>query len=86
MTGRHQRRAALPSGAYSRPAPLDDTGLVVTVYGESGGVEGVWDFMPLPGSLELRRAFAAAFDRRCGPAGTWRAWATCWGGYECLRA
>jgi hypothetical protein len=83
--GRHQRRAALPAGDYTRPASLDATGLIVTVYGESGGVEGTFDFGVLPGSSELRRAFAAALDRKSGPAGTWRAGATCVGGYQAAR-
>jgi hypothetical protein len=85
VAGRHRRAAALPSGAYARPASLDDTGLLVTVYGESGGVEGTFDFTPMPGSLELRRAFAAAFDRRSGPGGTWRTRASCGGGYNYIR-
>jgi hypothetical protein len=85
VPGRHDRRAALPSGAYARPASLDATGLLVTVYGESGGVEGVFDFTTLAGSLDLRRAMAAAFDRKSGPGGTWRAWATCDGAYKHVR-
>jgi hypothetical protein len=67
---RHHRRAALPGAGYTRPSSLDPTGLIVTVFGESGGVEGTFDFTRLPGSIELRRAFAAALDRRSGPAGT----------------
>jgi hypothetical protein len=82
VPGRHDRRAALASGGYARPASLDETGLLVTVYGESSGVEGVFDFTRLAGSLELRRAMAAAFDRKSGPGGTWRAWATCDGAFK----
>lgn len=55
MPGRHDRGAALPPGGYTRPASLDQAGLLVTVYGESGGVEGVLDFTRLagePGSTE----------------------------------
>ena len=83
---RHQRRAALPGAGYTRPSSLDATGLVVTVFGESGGVEGTFDFTPLPGSIELRRAFAAALDRKSGPAATWRSRETCRNGYWALRS
>jgi hypothetical protein len=82
VPGRHDRRAALPSSGYARPASLDETGLLVTVYGENGSVEGVLDFTKLAGSLDLRRAIAAALDRKSGPGGTWRAWATCDGVYK----
>jgi hypothetical protein len=85
VPGRHDRRAALPSGGYARPASLDETGLLVTVYGENGNVEGVFDFSRLAGSLDLRRAVAAAFDRKSGPGGTWRAWATRAGTYTHVR-
>ncbi len=77
MPGRHGRTAALPSPGFERPASLDETGLVVTVHGESGGTEGVFDFTPMPGALALRRETAAGFDRKSGPSGTWRARATC---------
>jgi hypothetical protein len=83
---RHQRRAALPGAGYTRPSSLDPTGLVVTVFGERGGVEGTFDFTPLPGSIELRRAFAAALDRKSGPAATWRSRETCRNGYWALHA
>jgi len=62
-SGRNRRKAALPGAAYSRPASLDSTGLVVTVFAENGGVEGVWDFSTAKGDVRLRRAFAAAFDQ-----------------------
>ena len=83
---RHRRRATLPGAGYTRPSSLDPTGLIVTVFGESGGVEGIFDFTNMPGSVELRRAFAAALDRRSGPAGTWRSGETCRNGYWALRA
>ncbi|MDT2006895.1 hypothetical protein FXW78_54630 [Rhodococcus opacus] len=83
---RHQRRAALPGAGYTRPSSLDPTGLIVTVFGESSGVEGTFDFTTLPGSIELRRAFAAALDRKSGPSGTWRSGETCRNGYWALRA
>ncbi|WP_159929370.1 hypothetical protein [Rhodococcus sp. WAY2] len=83
---RHQRRAALPGAGFTRPSSLDPTGLIVTVFGESSGVEGTFDFTTLPGSIELRRAFAAALDRKSGPAGTWRSGETCRNGYWALRA
>jgi hypothetical protein len=77
MPGRHGRTAALPSPGFERPASLDETGLIVTVHGENGGTEGVFDFTPMPGAVALRREAAAAFDRKSGPSGTWRARATC---------
>jgi hypothetical protein len=83
---RHQRRAALPGTGYARPSSLDPAGLIVTVFGESGGVEGTFDFTTLPGSIELRRAFAAALDRKSGPSGAWRSGETCRNGYWALRA
>ncbi|MGH3157239.1 MAG: hypothetical protein ACRDNF_11775 [Streptosporangiaceae bacterium] len=79
MSGpRLHRQAALPPGGAVRPRSLDDSGLVVTVFAESGdAVETVADFSGLPGSIGLRRELAAAFDRRSGPGGGWRAAATC---------
>jgi hypothetical protein len=77
VPGRHGRTAALPSPGFERAASLDETGLVVTVHGENGGTEGVFDFAPMPGAPALRREMAAAFDRKSGPSGTWRAQATC---------
>jgi hypothetical protein len=85
VAARHRSAAALPSGTYTRPASLDDTGLVVTVYGESGGVERTFDFTGLAGSVELRRAFAAAFDRDSGPGGAWRSGVTCVNVYNTIR-
>ena len=85
MAGRHQRTAALPEAGYHRPASLDRTGLIVTLWSENGVAEGVFDFTPLPGSLQLRQQFAAAFDRKAGPGGTWRAWDTCYTGYQSVR-
>jgi hypothetical protein len=83
VAGRHGRQAALPPGGFTRPASLSADGLRVTVYDEDGTLAGVCRFDrlakggPMPGSLELRRAFAAAFDRKSGPGGTWRSLATC---------
>ncbi len=83
MAGRHSRRAALPPSGFTRPSSLSADGLQVTVYEEDGTVAGVCDFDrlvkggPMPGSLELRKAFAAAFDHKSGPGGTWRSYATC---------
>jgi hypothetical protein len=85
MAGRRQRKAALPAGGYTRPASIDATGLVVTVYGEGGGVEGVFDFTALAGSAAVRRAFAAAFDRKSGPGGTWRSVETCRNEYRSIQ-
>ena len=83
---RNQRKAALPPSDYTRPASRDTAGLVVTVFGESGGVEGAFDFSTLPGSVELRQAFATALDRKSGPAGAWRSGETSRNGYWALRA
>lgn len=83
---RNQRKAALPPSDYARPASRDAADLVVTVFGESCGVEGTFDFSTLPGSLELRRAFAAALDRKSGPGGAWRSGETSRNGYWALRA
>ncbi len=83
---RGQAKAALPSSDYARPASTDSTGLVVTVFGESGGVEASFDFSGLTGSVELRRAFAGALDARSGPGGAWRSGETARNGYWALRA
>lgn len=83
MTGkRHARKAALPAADYTRPASLDVTGLIVTVFGENGGTEGVCDFGRLKGSLALRRSLAAGFDKIAGPGGTWRSGATTKNGFR----
>jgi hypothetical protein len=66
------RAAALPPAAFVRASSLDASGLVVTVEGESGGIVGRYDFGGLDGALALRRGFAAVFDRKAGPGGTWR--------------
>ena len=85
MAGRHRSKATLPEADYRRPPSLDRTGLIVTLWSENGVAEGVFDFTPLPGSLQLRQQFAAAFDRKAGPGGTWRAWDTCYTGYQSVR-
>ncbi|MHD0301067.1 MULTISPECIES: hypothetical protein [Rhodococcus erythropolis group] len=85
MAGRHQGTAALPDAQYRRPASLDSTGLVATLWSEDGTNAGVFDFTPLPGSLQLRQQFAAAFVRKIGPAGQWRSWDTCYTGYQSVR-
>lgn len=86
MTGRrHRRKAALPGAGYTRPASLDATGLVVTVFGESGGVEGTWDFSRLEGNPALRKALASGFDRMAGPGGSWRSGATARSSYYLIK-
>ncbi|UZG55674.1 hypothetical protein [Rhodococcus opacus] len=35
--------------------------------------------------MQLRQQFAAALDRQIGPAGGWRAWVTCYCGYQSAR-
>lgn len=85
MAGRHQGTAALPDAQYRRPASLDSTGLIATLWSEDGVNAGVFDFGPLPGGLQLRQQFAAAFDRKIGPAGHWRSWDTCYTGYQSVR-
>lgn len=84
--GRNRRKAALPAAGYTRPASLDASGLVVTVFAENGEVEGVFDFGRLPGGLELRRSLAAALDQRSGPGGTWRSGSSARAGYYAARA
>jgi hypothetical protein len=64
---RHARRAALPPTSYTRLQPVDATGLLVTVFGESGGVEATFDFTGLPAPQELLVACAAGFTRLAGP-------------------
>jgi hypothetical protein len=83
--GRHARRAALPSAGYARERQLDPAGLTVTVPGESGGTEGVFDFSVLPGLRPLLVACAAGFARLAGPDQPWRAVATCTSGYKAIR-
>ncbi|MGP3913026.1 hypothetical protein [Nonomuraea sp. 10N515B] len=92
MVGRHGRKAALPPSGFTRPPSLSSDGLRVTVFEEDGTVGGVCDFTQtpngrvIPGSLELRRAFAAAFDRKSGPGGTWRSFSTCLFSYRAIYA
>jgi hypothetical protein len=75
----------LPAADYVRPDVVDETGLVFTLFGESGGVEGTWDFSQLAGSLALKKALAAGFARMAGPSGRWRAWDTCNNSYYAIR-
>jgi hypothetical protein len=84
-SGRNRRKATLPTAAYVRPDAVDETGLVFTLFGESGGVEGTWDFSRLAGSLALKQALAAGFARLAGPSARWRAWDTCTNGYYAIR-
>jgi hypothetical protein len=84
-SGRNQRKATLPAADYVRANVLDETGLVFTLFGESGGVEGSWDFSKLAGSLALKQALAAAFARKSGPSARWRAWDTCNNSYYAIR-
>jgi len=83
--GRHARRAALPPARYTRERQLDPAGLTVTVHGESGGTEAVFDFRVLPGPRPLLAACAAGFARLAGPDQPWRAAATCTNGYKAIR-
>jgi hypothetical protein len=57
----------------------------VTVEGESGGTEGVFDFSALPGPPALLAACTAGFARMAGPDQPWRAAATCLNGYKAIR-
>jgi hypothetical protein len=83
VPARHGRQAALPPSGFTRPPSLSADGLHITVYEEDGTVAGICDFErlvksgPMPGSLELRKAFAAAFDRKAGPDRAWRSFSTC---------
>jgi len=68
-----------------RPAALDAAGLVVTVFGESGGVEARFDFAGLPAPAALLAACACGFGQLAGPGRPWRAAATCENGYKAIR-
>jgi hypothetical protein len=83
--GRHARRAALPPAGFARDRQPGPGSLVVTVTGESGGTEGVFDFGALPGPPALLAASAAGFARMAGPDQPWRAAATCANGYKAIR-
>jgi hypothetical protein len=86
MTGRrHARQAALPPAGYARDRQSDPGSLAVTVAGESGGAEAVFDFRVLPGPPPLLAACAAGFARMAGPDQPWRAAATCANGYKAVR-
>ncbi len=82
---RHARQAALPPAGYARPRPIDESGLIVTVFGEGGGVEDTYDFGALLGPRDLLVACAAGFERLAGPDRSWRAAATCENGYRAIR-
>jgi hypothetical protein len=83
--GRHARRATLPPAGYTRERQLDPGALTVTVPGESGGTEAVFDFSVLPGPRPLLAACAAGFTRLAGPDHPWRSAATCANGYKAIR-
>ena len=83
--GRHARRAALPPAGFARDRQPAPGSLAVTVEGESGGTEGVFDFSALPGPPALLAAYAAGFARMAGPDQPWRAAATCLNGYKAIR-
>jgi hypothetical protein len=83
--GRHARRAALPPTGYVRDRQPGPGSLVVTVAGESGGSEAVFDFSALPGPPALLAACAAGFAWMAGPDHSWRAAATCANGYKAIR-
>lgn len=83
--GRHARQAALPPAGYTRDRQPGPGSLVVTVAGESGGTEAVFDFSALPGPPALLAACAAGFARMAGPDQPWRAAATCANGYKAIR-
>ncbi|MEU9840694.1 hypothetical protein AB0C69_15880 [Actinomadura sp. NPDC048032] len=60
------------------------------MFEEDGAVAGVCDFTRtasgrvMPGSVALRKAFAAAFDRKSGPSGGWRSIETCRNAHKAL--
>ena len=86
MTGRRNvRQATLPPAGYTRDRQPGPGSLAVTVAGESGGTEGVFDFSVLPGPPALLAACAAGFARMAGPDQPWRAAATCANGYKAIR-
>ena len=71
-SGRGRAKAALPAAQFSRPASIDPSGLVLTVFGEGGGIERIVDFTGAPGSPTLRRALLQALDALSGPGRRWR--------------
>jgi len=83
--GRHARRAALPPAGFARDRQPRPGSLEVTLAGESGGTEAVFDFSVLPGPPVLLAASAAGFARMAGPDKPWRAAATCTNGYKAIR-
>src|SRR5438445_1768813 len=71
-SGRGRGKASLPPTQFSRPVSIDSNGLVLTVFGEGGGIERIVDFTDTPGSPELRRALLKGLDALCGPGRRWR--------------
>lgn len=82
---RHVRRAGLPPASFTRADHVDASGLVVTVFAESGGIEGRFDFAALPGPGPLLTACAQGFARLAGPDASWRAGPTCQSGFKVIR-
>ena len=83
--GRHARRAALPPAGFVRDRQPGPGSLAVTVAGESGGTEAVFDFSALPGPAALLAACAAGFAGMAGPDQSWRAAVTCVNGFKAIR-
>jgi hypothetical protein len=84
-SGRHAHQAALPPVGFVRDRQPGPSSLAVTVAGESGSTEAVFDFSVLPGPPALLAACAAGFARMAGPDHPWRAAATCANGYKAIR-
>jgi hypothetical protein len=75
----------MPPAGYARDRQFDPDALTVTVPGESGGTEAVFDFAVMPGPRALLANCAAGFARLAGPDQPWRAAATCGNGYKVIR-
>jgi len=75
MSGRGHAMAH-PAPGYQPPQRLflDDMACVVRVYQEEDGNSLDFNFATLPVARDLQIAFARAFTRRTGPAGSLRAW------------
>lgn len=84
MTG---RSAALPSAGYQPPSRLvlDEGRCVARFSTEDGRRRQDYDFARLPVARPLQIAFAQAFDRRTGPAGTCKSLSAANGCYQHLR-
>ena len=84
MAVRGQPAALPPLHWRNDPGHRSTSGLVVRPVGEDGSSLGVYDFASLPLTQQLTEAFAAAFDRHCGPGARARRQATCYSVFSAL--